>query len=156
MEPSMVGTTSFIAALVLVTLLPVTGLAQGTSDSLDRIRERLSAKAVLPSVRLDTSVQLASCDESRAHGYTDAESQHVAAKWFLGGVGSGLSLGLIGAAVVTGASALTGPQPNTIPSNVEPSCYREGYRGQATNKNRVLAFAGAWMGFLVWITLSHN
>ena len=152
----MVGAAPFVASLVLVTLLPAAALAQVTSDSLDRIRARLSTKAVLPSVRWDTLVPPASCDESTAVGQTDAKSQHIAAKWFLGGVGSGLGLGLIGAAIATGASALTGPQPNTIPSTVEPSCYREGYRVRANKENRVWTFMGGWMGFLVWLTLNHN
>jgi hypothetical protein len=80
----MVCANRFIASLVIVTLMPISTLAQNTSDSLDRIQKRLSTTSLLSNMRLDASFQSASCDVSRATGRDDANSRHGSARWFLG------------------------------------------------------------------------
>ena len=149
----MVRANRFVASLVLLTLLPVPALAQSTSDSLDRIQKRLSTKSILSNVRLDASFQPASCDVSTATGRQDASSRHGTAGWFLGGVGAGVGLGLIGTGIITAGSAFSGPQPQTIPDTVEEPCYREGYRSRAKNKNVVSALLGGLTGTAVWLVI---
>ena len=134
-------------------LLPVDASTEVTSGSLDRIRERLSTTRPVADVKLDAAIQTASCDVSRATGRDDGESGHGTAGWFLGGVGAGIGLGLIGTGVITGASALAGPQPQDIPSDMQESCYREGYRGKAKSKNVVSALLGGVTGTAVWLVI---
>jgi hypothetical protein len=71
----------------------------------------------------------------------------------LGGVGSGLLLGLIGTGIITGAAASGRPQPPTVPEGLDAACYREGYSGRAKSKNTVSALTGGLIGTAVWVII---
>ena len=93
------------------------------------------------------------CDDSRAKGRLDAASTHGTSGWFLGGVASGLVLGLIGAGIITGAAALGNPQPKQVPANMQTDCYREGFSSKAKNKNTISALLGGAVGAVVWTVI---
>jgi hypothetical protein len=93
------------------------------------------------------------CDDSRAKGRLDAASLHSSTGWFIGGIGSGVLLGLIGTAIITGAAALGNPQPKQTPTGMQTDCYREGYSSKAKNKNTISALLGGAIGAVVWTVL---
>jgi hypothetical protein len=99
----------------------------------------------------------ATCDSSTAAGREDA-SRHGIAGWFIGGVGAGVALGLIGTGAIVGGSALTSPQPRQVPAGMDEACYRDGYRGRSKNKNILSALLGGLTGTAAWlvIVLANN
>jgi hypothetical protein len=136
-------------------------IAQGTlaAQPLDSIRAGLDT----PHGRLSTTIaaiplvlQAPSCDTARATGREDADTRHGSAGWFIGGVGAGVLAGLIGTGAITGASALTSPQPREVPADLTggvENCYRDGYKGKAKNKNVLSSFLGGLMGTAVWLVI---
>ena len=139
-----------IAAMCVIgALLPNYAIAQ----SLDRIAEGLQHKGALKFNVEAVSLQGAPCDSSNATGRTDANTRHGSVGWFLGGVGAGVGLGLIGTGIITGASALGSPQPRQVPADVDENCYREGYRGRAKGKNVKSAFLGGLVGTGAWLAI---
>ena len=93
------------------------------------------------------------CDTSRDTGRQDATTRHGSAGWFIGGVASGVLLGLIGTGAIVGASALTNPQPSTLPANTEEPCYRQGYTSKAKSKNVLSALFGGLAGTAAWLAI---
>ena len=54
------------------------------------------------------------CLKSHEKGELDADENHSAIGWFAGGIVSGVTLGLIGTAVITGVSACSNPKPDSL------------------------------------------
>ncbi len=94
-----------------------------------------------------------SCFSLRARGQNDASMRHGSAGWFLGGLGCGAGVGFIGAAVCTGGSALSSPQPRAIDSGLDESCYRDGYRSRARKKNVLSTLGGSLVGTAAWLVI---
>ena len=138
-----------VAMCVIGALLPNYAIAQ----SVDRIANGLQHNAALNLNVAAISLQAAPCDSSNATGRTDANSRHGTVGWFLGGVGAGVGLGLIGTGIITGASALGSPQPRQVPGDVNENCYREGYRGRAKGKNVKSALLGGLVGTSAWLAI---
>jgi hypothetical protein len=145
-----------IVSVVVVSLIAQSTL---TAQSLEGIRAGLSktqgplsiAIASIPIV-----LQPASCETARATGREDADTRHGSAGWFVGGVVSGVLVGLIGTGIITGASALTSPQPRLVPPELTggiENCYRDGYKGKAKNKNVVSSLLGGLSGTAVWLAI---
>ncbi len=119
----------------------------------------LSVRAQVPDKQIDFAqndqveqqlkTKLKSCRESRALGKQDAEFQHSSSGWFLGGVGSGILLGIIGTGIITAAGATSNPQPMDVPEDVMENCYRDGYRSKCRGKNAGSAFGGGLLGTVV-------
>lgn len=101
------------------------------------------AQVVLPDVK--------GCEESRTIGENAADLQHSTVGWWLGGIGSGVLLGLIGTGVVWGLSFASSPQPDRIPDGVHEDCYRRGYKAEAKGDNKVAAGVGGLLGTLVFV-----
>ena len=81
----------------------------------------------------------------------DAGSRHSSAGWFLGGVGSGVLLGLIGTGIITVTAAMSNPQPRLLPADVDGSCYINGYAKKAKSKNTWSALGGGLVGTAVFV-----
>jgi len=85
--------------------------------------------------------------QSYTKGRYDATTMHSSSGYFLGGVGAGLVLGLIGTAII-GFSA-GGSQPDIIPENVDPNGYQAGYFKEAKSKNQESAWGGGLLGTVI-------
>ena len=146
-------TKRIVAGLLVVVLFPAGALA----DSLGRIRSGLARPMLIPSIDVAAAslVQASSCDTSTAAGRNDANTRHGTAGWFLGGVGAGVGLTFIGTGIITGASALTNPQPRTVPSEMQEPCYREGYRSRAKRRNLVSSLLGGLVGTGAWLAIYY-
>ena len=151
-----------IAALLLA-VMPSTAFAQSLpSASLSQFNERVARASIVE--RFDPSVysldieQVAPCDASKTQGRADAGDQHGTVGWFVGGIGAGVGLGLIGTGIILGGTALSSPKPATIKAGQEETCYRDGYKSKAKSKNLVSALLGGLVGTAVWavIYLSNN
>lgn len=98
-----------------------------------------------------------SCFTSQAKGENHADSYHSSTGWFLGGVASGIILGLIGTAIITGASAASNPKPYALEvpkeSEVEMACYLNGYKSKAKKKNMLSAVLGGLVGTVVFVAI---
>lgn len=117
-------------------LIPPYLIAQNTTT------ENYGRSSPLQPVRL-------SYNDSVRAGRQDAEEMHSSAGYFLGGVGAGLLLGLIGT-VIIGVSA-GGSQPDFIPENVDSRGYLSGYYKKAKSKNQGAAWGGGLLGTAVWV-----
>ena len=93
------------------------------------------------------------CEKSKVQGENAAATQHSSTGWFLGGVGSGVLLGLIGTGIITGASALSNPQPKLIPENVDQQCYINGYSKKGKSKNIWVSLGGGLVGTAAFVTV---
>lgn len=109
-----------------------------------------SAQVASPAVK--------SCEESRAAGENAADLQHSSVGWWLGGVGSGFLLGLIGTGAIWGVSFASSPQPDRVPQGEHEDCYRRGYKTEAKGANKVGAGVGGLLGTLaiVLVVVSAN
>ena len=98
-----------------------------------------------------------SCFSAQAKGENDASSNHSSTGWFVGGLASGVILGLIGTAIITGASAASNPKPNylEVPKDgeVDMSCYLNGYKSKAKKKNMVSALMGGVVGTVIFVAI---
>ena len=110
------------------------------------------APDIRPKLRPQASFQ-ASCDSSTGSGRTDASQRHGSVNWFGGGLLGGGLLGLIGAGVLVAAAANTNPQPDSVPSDVDEDCYRDGYRGRAKNKNMMATLGGGLLGTAAFVVM---
>src|SRR5687768_8945624 len=120
-------------AVLLLVAMPGNAFAQiiAPDARAAAFRDRLSRASILdtwdPGAYGSALVkQAASCDSSRSEGRNDATDQHGSAGWFLGGVGAGVALGLIGTGAIVGGSALTNPQPRATKAGQDEACYRDG------------------------------
>ena len=140
----------------LVLLVPTTSFAQISAEQnrserttiYDVSQRQLSA--IFESTR--SGVQ-DSCESARSMGENDADDRHGTAGWMLGGVGCGVGLGLIGTGIIAVGSALSNPRPDSIPSNVDEDCYRDGYRSKSKSKNMITALLGGAIGTGVWLAI---
>ena len=105
-------------------------------------------------VAFPISVLASDCEDAKVEGENAASTQHSSAGWFLGGVGSGVLLGLIGTGVVTAAAAMTHPQPKLIPDNIKnQNCYINGYSKKGKSKNTLSALCGGLVGTAVFVVI---
>jgi len=96
-------------------------------------------------------VQKLDYSSSYNNGYQDAATMHSTSGWMLGGVGSGLLLGLIGTGII--ALAASGSEPGYIPENVDPMGYRAGYLKKSKSRNSGAAAVGGLIGTGVIVLL---
>ena len=145
-----------LITLMLVIVMPAASFAQVPSEAEAASRNTIynlglnKVAAVLEATNLETQN---SCDTSRAMGRNHAADRHSTAGWLLGGVGCGAGLGLIGTGIFVSAGALTSPQLNLIPYDVDEDCYRDGYRSKAKNKSLISALIGGLTGTAVWLSI---
>ena len=89
------------------------------------------------------------CSEAKVRGEVDAGNMHSSKKWFWGGVGSGILLGLIGTGVITIFGAVSKPTPKVIPEGLDESCYEDGYKSKGKSKNTWAALGGGVVGTVI-------
>lgn len=94
-----------------------------------------------------------SCSESKTKGSNNANQEHSSVGWWLGGMGSGVMLGLIGTGLIWGISHASSPQPSTLPSNINADCYKDGYKREAKGSNKVGAGIGGLLGTAIFLLL---
>jgi hypothetical protein len=109
--------------------------------------------AVLMVVLFPSMILADECREAEIEGEADAAAQHSSTGWFLGGVGSGLLLGLIGTGVITGAAAMTHPKPEFPASGFNEKCYFHGYSSKAKKKNVWSALGGGLAGTAIFVII---
>jgi hypothetical protein len=71
----------------------------------------------------------------------------------IGGVASGVLLGLIGTGVITAVAASSSPAVHYVPQDAEPVCYRDGYASRARSMNTNSALTGGLIGTLVLVVI---
>ena len=91
------------------------------------------------------------CEDSKDKGRMSASQEHSSVGWWLGGIGSGVMLGLIGTGAIWGISHASSPQPSTIPSNIRNDCYKDGYKREAKGSNKVGAGVGGLIGTALFL-----
>jgi hypothetical protein len=98
------------------------------------------------------------CDLDRTRGREAASNTHSGSGWMLGGVASGVVLGLIGTAIITAVASSSASQAERVPDDAEPSCFRDGYSSRAKSMNTTSALTGGLLGtaVLLLIILSAN
>jgi len=144
-------------AAVLLVLMPSSVFAQ-TLPTAAEYNARVSRPAALTFVSLDPNMmarelQVATCDASKLQGRTDAGDQHGTVGWMAGSLAAGVGLGLIGTGIMLGMTALSSPKPDAIKPNMEETCYRDGYKSKAKNKNLIAALLGGLVGTAVWTAI---
>jgi len=97
-----------------------------------------------------------SYNQSYTKGFNDATMMHSSSGYMLGGVASGLLLGLIGTVIIGVAAG--GSTPSYIPEEVDPSGYQAGYFKKAKSKNQGAAWGGGLLGtaIVVGLVLAAN
>jgi hypothetical protein len=93
------------------------------------------------------------CDVDRMRGREAAGLNHASSSWMIGGVLSGVLLGLIGTAVVYAVASSSAVEVQSIPEGVEAACYRDGYVSRARAKNSSDALVGGLLGTAVLVLL---
>jgi len=106
-------------------------------------------------LRYANQVQGAGCEESQSRGRADA-GEHGTKGWFWGGFAAGAGVGLIGTGAVTVGSAFSNPKPKTVPGDVEPACYKAGYKGKAKGKNITAAAIGGVVGTAAYLGVAYT
>lgn len=86
------------------------------------------------------------CDDADAKGAAKADADYRSSGWFLGGIGSGLLLGPIGTAIITGMGAGSNPEPRRVPDQMKEECYVHGYTKKARSRNTTSALGGGLLG----------
>ena len=86
------------------------------------------------------------CDVDRTMGREAASNTHSSSGWMVGGLVSGVFLGLIGTAVMYAVASSSTAQAERIPDNVEATCYRDGYSSKAKSMNTNNALIGGLLG----------
>lgn len=109
----------------------------------------LARPAVTTSIAelsLTRRLRIAECDLDRTRGREAANNLHSGTGWMVGGIVSGVLLGLIGTGIVTAVASGSATQPSFVPEGVEAVCYREGYVSRARSRNTTSALAGGLIG----------
>jgi hypothetical protein len=96
---------------------------------------------------------LSDCAHSKAMGKSYADSDHSSTGWFVGGLASGVLLGLIGTGVITIVAAVSNSRPATVPEQVEAACYIDGYSGAARGGNTWAALGGGLLGTAIFVVV---
>jgi hypothetical protein len=98
------------------------------------------------------------CDLDRTRGREAASANHNGSGWMIGGLASGVLLGLIGTAISYAIASGSTPEVNRIPEGVEAACYRDGYMSKAKSMNTSNALTGGLLGtaILVLIVVSAS
>ena len=139
--------------------LPVTAEAQYRSQAPTFTPARESTPAITLSGSSPLLRHLTlDCDLDRTRGREAASSSHGSSSWMLGGVLSGVVLGLIGTLVTYAIASSSNVSVDTIPEGVEATCYRDGYSSRAKGMNSNQALVGGLLGtaVLVLIVISAN
>jgi len=94
------------------------------------------------------------CTESMIKGETYGRKYHDATGAFLGGMGAGILLGLIGTGIATAIAASSSPMPDYIPNKdvINEDCYIGGYQKGARKKNINNAIGGGLVGTVIIVT----
>jgi hypothetical protein len=144
----------FWVALVLMLLTSAPLRAQYRTDA--------SIRPSSPSVTLASPpphawplarVPTVDCELDRTLGRQAASALHSGSGWMIGGVASGVLLGLIGTGIITAVAASSSASTNHVPANVEPLCYRDGYASRAKSMNTTSALTGGLIGTLALVVI---
>ena len=71
----------------------------------------------------------------------------------IGGLVSGVLLGLIGTAVSYAIASSSAPEVGGVPDGVEAACYRDGYVSRAKSMNTTNALTGGLIGTAVLLLI---
>ena len=93
------------------------------------------------------------CDLDRTRGREAASSTHNGSGWMLGGLASGVLLGLIGTAITYAIASSSTPEVSRVPEGVEAACYRDGYVSRAKSMNTTNALTGGLIGTAVLVLI---
>lgn len=95
----------------------------------------------------------ASCEDDRARGREAAGDTHSGSGWMVGGLASGLVLGLIGTGIIWAVASSSSSDVDRVPDGVDGSCYRAGYAAKAKSMNSSSALTGGLLGTLALVVL---
>lgn len=112
-----------------------------------------SSTVTLPSSSRLLRFLSVECEADRARGREAAGHNHSGTGWMVGGVASGVVLGLIGTAIITAVAASSDVRPYATPEGVEGACYREGYSAKAKSMNTTSALAGGLIGTVAFVLI---
>ncbi len=141
-------TIAFI--LIVVLLAPAGALAQATGTGADANGNQpvLQQKPTL----LQDSAQRSN-SQSYNQGVMDAEDNHNAIGWGVGGFVAGGLFSWLGTGVTVLIANGSRPTPQYMPEDVEPVSYRSGYRDEASRKNRRSAAIPGVIMSTLWTVL---
>ena len=147
--------TLYAIALGVSLVMPLTSAeAQYRSQAVTFTPPTHSAPAILLSATTPLLRHLAlDCDVDRMRGRDAAGFNHGSSNWMLGGIVSGVALGLIGTLVIYAIASSSSVEVQSIPEGVEPACYRDGYVSRAKSKNSNDALVGGLLGTAVLVLL---
>ena len=116
------------------------------------------SKPESPAITLTASLPLlrylnADCDLDRTRGREAASTTHNGSGWMIGGLASGVLLGLIGTAITYAIASSSTPEARSIPEGVEATCYRDGYVSRAKSMNTTNALTGGLIGTAVLVLI---
>lgn len=86
------------------------------------------------------------CDSSYDVGMYLANDIYSSAGWFAGGVCIGLGTGLIGTGIYVLLTKISNCRTDSIPANIDESCYFKGYEDAAVHKRKRSAACGGILG----------
>ena len=148
-----------VVALALLLTFPSSTLAQTRLDlkSIQVVADEPESKPVsLPTWKVRPpdfqAAQQKSCVESEARGRTDADARGLHKGWFWGGVGTTAALGVFGFLTAVVATTVK-PKPKTVPPDVDPACYTQGYGTKARHENAHSALWGSVAGMAAWFLI---
>ena len=139
-------------ALIALSALPVQA----------QFRSQLTAgplpQPVTPAITLPASTPLlrhltVDCDLDRTRGREAASASHNGSGWMIGGLASGVLLGLIGTAISYAIASSSSPEVGHVPEGVEAACYRDGYVSRAKSMNTTNALTGGLIGTAVLVLI---
>lgn len=142
--------------IALLLLLAVAAPVRAQHRTEPAVRASSSSRFTNSSARDEaTGIRLRQldCDLDRTRGRQAANTLHSGSGWMIGGVASGVLLGLIGTGVITAIAASSSASTNHVPDGAEPACYREGYAGRARSVNTTSALTGGLIGTLALVII---
>jgi hypothetical protein len=71
----------------------------------------------------------------------------------IGGLASGVLLGLIGTAISYAMASSSTPEVGRVPEGAEAACYRDGYVSRARSMNSTNALTGGLLGTAVLVLI---
>ena len=110
---------------------------------------------MLCMVTVPALAQKETCFNSQGMGDIKASKEHFSGGWFLGSMVLGVAGGLIGMGVATALAAGSSPMPKMLPpeTQVELTCYINGYQKGGRSKNVKAAVMGGVFGTVIFVTL---